>query len=170
MTQSSISQAGPESAQLNFNPIHPSMELPPEQLIRLLGMETKKDRKAQPGSADPLSVDSASDKAPARHDGASAPGTRRGKRPAMLILTIAATAAVAALLFAFSTALPDRHAAPATAIVTSSTGSWHPTATRQAAIDAHLMNLQKAAQQRFDQRTADAVEKTASVGLPVTGE
>lgn len=30
--------------QLNFNPLHPSMELPPEQLIRLLGMESKKIR------------------------------------------------------------------------------------------------------------------------------
>ena len=28
-----------------FNPIHPSMELPPEQLIRLLSMESKKTRK-----------------------------------------------------------------------------------------------------------------------------
>ena len=28
-----------------FNPLHPSMELPPEQLIRLLGLETKKTRK-----------------------------------------------------------------------------------------------------------------------------
>jgi hypothetical protein len=30
---------------LAFNPLHPSMELPPEQLIRLLGMESKKTRK-----------------------------------------------------------------------------------------------------------------------------
>jgi hypothetical protein len=30
---------------LAFNPLHPSMELPPEQLIRLLGLETKKTRK-----------------------------------------------------------------------------------------------------------------------------
>ncbi|MGD8843623.1 MAG: hypothetical protein PVJ83_09130, partial [Gammaproteobacteria bacterium] len=30
---------------MNFNPLHPSMELPPEQLIRLLGMEGKKSRK-----------------------------------------------------------------------------------------------------------------------------
>jgi hypothetical protein len=29
---------------LAFNPLHPSMELPPEQLIRLLGMESKKTR------------------------------------------------------------------------------------------------------------------------------
>jgi len=28
-----------------FNPLHPSMELPPEQLIRLLSMESKKTRK-----------------------------------------------------------------------------------------------------------------------------
>jgi hypothetical protein len=31
-------------SQSNFNPIHPSMELPPEQLIRLLGLEGKKTR------------------------------------------------------------------------------------------------------------------------------
>jgi len=30
---------------LAFNPLHPSMELPPEQLVRLLGMESKKPRK-----------------------------------------------------------------------------------------------------------------------------
>jgi hypothetical protein len=30
---------------LTFNPLHPSQELPPEQLIRLLGMESKKTRK-----------------------------------------------------------------------------------------------------------------------------
>ena len=29
---------------LSFNPVHPSQELPPEQLIRLLGMESKKSR------------------------------------------------------------------------------------------------------------------------------
>ena len=34
-------------SQLNFNPLHPSMELPPEQLIRLLGMESKKIRKSR---------------------------------------------------------------------------------------------------------------------------
>ena len=33
--------------QMNFNPLHPSMELPPEQLIRLLGMESKKIRKSR---------------------------------------------------------------------------------------------------------------------------
>lgn len=37
-------------SQLSFNPLHPSSELPPEQLIRLLGMETRKTRK-QPKSA-----------------------------------------------------------------------------------------------------------------------
>jgi len=31
--------------QSSFNPLHPSMELPPEQLIRLLGLEGKKSRK-----------------------------------------------------------------------------------------------------------------------------
>lgn len=34
-------------SQLSFNPLHPSMELPPEQLIRLLGLETKKIRKGK---------------------------------------------------------------------------------------------------------------------------
>jgi len=33
--------------QMSFNPLHPSMELPPEQLIRLLGMESKKTRKVR---------------------------------------------------------------------------------------------------------------------------
>jgi len=37
---------GPSGNRLNFNPLHPSMELPPEQLIRLLGMESKKIRKS----------------------------------------------------------------------------------------------------------------------------
>ncbi len=32
-------------AQSSFNPLHPSMELPPEQLIRLLGLESKRIRK-----------------------------------------------------------------------------------------------------------------------------
>lgn len=32
-------------SQSSFNPLHPSMELPPEQLIRLLGLEGKKTRK-----------------------------------------------------------------------------------------------------------------------------
>ncbi|MDT8386176.1 MAG: hypothetical protein RQ736_01575 [Thiogranum sp.] len=172
MTQSSINQSGqsPESAQLNFNPIHPSMELPPEQLIRLLGMETKKDRKDQPGNADPSTIASPGNSFAAEHDGASsAPGTRRAKGT-VILLVIAVTAAVAALLFAFSTTRSDRHASPATAIVTSSTGGLHHTARQQAAIDAQLMNLQKAAQQRFERRTADAVETTASGRLPDTGK
>lgn len=172
MTQSSISQSGqaPESAQLNFNPLHPSMELPPEQLIRLLGMETKKDRKGQSGSADRSTVDSTINAAPARHDDApSAPDPRRGRRPLMLALIVAVTATVAALFFAFTTQ-QDRHASPAAPVVTSSTGNWHHTASRQAAIDIHLMKLQKDAQQRFDQRSAEAIEKTASAGLPDAAE
>jgi len=37
---------------LSFNPLHPSMELPPEQLIRLLGLENmKKRRKKRPAQA-----------------------------------------------------------------------------------------------------------------------
>jgi len=35
----------PGGGQLNFNPLHPSMELPPEQLIRLLGLENKTKRR-----------------------------------------------------------------------------------------------------------------------------
>ncbi len=35
----------PGANRMAFNPLHPSMELPPEQLIRLLGLETKKTRK-----------------------------------------------------------------------------------------------------------------------------
>jgi len=38
---------GPSGNRRNFNPLHPSMELPPEQLIRLLGMESKKIRKSR---------------------------------------------------------------------------------------------------------------------------
>jgi hypothetical protein len=34
-------------ARLAFNPLHPSMELPPEQLIRLLSLETKKTRRKE---------------------------------------------------------------------------------------------------------------------------
>lgn len=34
-------------SQSKFNPLHPSMELPPEQLIRLLGLEEKMSRKKQ---------------------------------------------------------------------------------------------------------------------------
>lgn len=38
-------------SQLSFNPLHPSMELPPEHLIRLLGLENKpKRRKKRPTS------------------------------------------------------------------------------------------------------------------------
>jgi len=39
--------SGSRGNKLNFNPLHPSMELPPEQLIRLLGMESKKIRKSR---------------------------------------------------------------------------------------------------------------------------
>lgn len=35
------------ASQLSFNPLHPSMELPPEQLIRLLGLAAKKIRKGK---------------------------------------------------------------------------------------------------------------------------
>ncbi|HED18144.1 MAG TPA: hypothetical protein ENI74_01405 [Gammaproteobacteria bacterium] len=44
---------GPRGNRLNFNPLHPSMELPPEQLIRLLGMESKKIRKSRKTRAVP---------------------------------------------------------------------------------------------------------------------
>ncbi|HHJ14174.1 MAG TPA: hypothetical protein ENJ79_07315 [Gammaproteobacteria bacterium] len=41
----------PGGSQLRFNPLHPSMELPPEQLIRLLGLADKKrKRRRQPRS------------------------------------------------------------------------------------------------------------------------
>jgi len=41
----------PTGRQLSFNPLHPSMELPPEHLIRLLGLENKaKRRKKRPAS------------------------------------------------------------------------------------------------------------------------
>jgi hypothetical protein len=53
--QNSATSRGPEQGtrekapaggnRMAFNPLHPSMELPPEQLIRLLGLETKKTRK-----------------------------------------------------------------------------------------------------------------------------
>jgi hypothetical protein len=62
----------PSGNQLNFNPVHPSMELPPEQLIRLLGMESKKirnSRKAshspkQAAAATPMTVDTQADSTP----------------------------------------------------------------------------------------------------------
>jgi hypothetical protein len=44
---------GRRSNQMNFNPLHPSMELPPEQLIRLMGLESKKTRKQQKSSPQP---------------------------------------------------------------------------------------------------------------------
>ena len=48
------------SVRSSFNPLHPSMELPPEQLIRLLGLESKKIRKQkrkQPAPAQQTTVD-----------------------------------------------------------------------------------------------------------------
>ncbi|NIA01165.1 MAG: hypothetical protein GWP13_00095 [Planctomycetia bacterium] len=62
----------PGASQLNFNPVHPSMELPPEQLIRLLGMESKKTRKSRKprrapkraAAAVPATVDTHTDSAP----------------------------------------------------------------------------------------------------------
>ena len=61
----------PGASQLNFNPVHPSMELPPEQLIRLLGMESKKTRKSRKArrapkraaAAAPATVDTHTDNA-----------------------------------------------------------------------------------------------------------
>ncbi len=62
----------PSANHLNFNPVHPSMELPPEQLIRLLGMESKKTRKSRKtrrtpkraAAAVPATVDTHTDSAP----------------------------------------------------------------------------------------------------------
>ncbi len=51
LRQNQLPQSGKQGkstagrGQIPFNPIHPSMELPPEQLIRLLSMESKKTRK-----------------------------------------------------------------------------------------------------------------------------
>jgi hypothetical protein len=44
----------------SFNPLHPSMELPPEQLIRLLGLESKKIRKQKRKQAAPVQRTTAS--------------------------------------------------------------------------------------------------------------
>ena len=45
-TEKSTGQNAPAKGKRTaFNPLHPSMELPPEHLIRLLGLETKKTRK-----------------------------------------------------------------------------------------------------------------------------
>ncbi len=49
----------PSGSRLNFNPLHPSMELPPEQLIRLLGMESKKIRKSTKARHTPKQTPSA---------------------------------------------------------------------------------------------------------------
>jgi len=44
----------------SFNPLHPSMELPPEQLIRLLGLESKKIRKQKRSQPAPVQQTTAS--------------------------------------------------------------------------------------------------------------
>jgi hypothetical protein len=49
MSRRTTDKPASSGGQLNFNPLHPSMELPPEQLIRLLGLEKKtKRRKKRP--------------------------------------------------------------------------------------------------------------------------
>lgn len=56
MTRRTSGKPAPVSGQLNFNPLHPSMELPPEQLIRLLGLEHKtKRRKKKSRQTSPVS-------------------------------------------------------------------------------------------------------------------
>jgi len=51
MARRNTDSPSPAGGKLNFNPLHPSMELPPEQLIRLLGLENKtKRRKKRPES------------------------------------------------------------------------------------------------------------------------
>ncbi|VAW74360.1 hypothetical protein MNBD_GAMMA15-1348 [hydrothermal vent metagenome] len=45
MARRTSDKPSPAGGQLNFNPLHPSMELPPEQLIRLLGLEHKTKRR-----------------------------------------------------------------------------------------------------------------------------
>ena len=62
----------PIASRLNFNPVHPSMELPPKQLIRLLDMDSKKTRKSRKASRAPkraaaavsATVDTHTDSAP----------------------------------------------------------------------------------------------------------
>ncbi|TCK17232.1 hypothetical protein DFR30_0453 [Thiogranum longum] len=52
MTRRETDSTPSTGSQLSFNPLHPSMELPPEQLIRLLGLENKtKRRKKRPASS-----------------------------------------------------------------------------------------------------------------------
>ena len=51
LTRRSSDKPAGAGSQSNFNPLHPSMELPPEQLIRLLGLEDKKSRKKRKPSA-----------------------------------------------------------------------------------------------------------------------
>jgi hypothetical protein len=49
MTRRTTDNSSSSGGKLSFNPLHPSMELPPEQLIRLLGLENKtKRRRKQP--------------------------------------------------------------------------------------------------------------------------
>ncbi len=48
MTRRTTDKPSPAGGQLNFNPLHPSMELPPEQLIRLLSLESKTKRRKKP--------------------------------------------------------------------------------------------------------------------------
>ena len=72
----------------SFNPLHPSMELPPEQLIRLLGLESKKIRKqkrtqpapAQQTTASPSASTKLPTEEPVRSEPAPAASQTRSAR------------------------------------------------------------------------------------------
>jgi hypothetical protein len=74
----------------SFNPLHPSMELPPEQLIRLLGLESKKIRKQKRSQSAPVQQTTASPgastslppEAPARSEPAPAASQKRSAQSA----------------------------------------------------------------------------------------
>ena len=71
----------PSAGQLNFNPVHPSMELPPEQLIRLLGMESKKTRKSRKARRAPKHVAATAPATVDTHTGSAPPPAKAHRTP-----------------------------------------------------------------------------------------
>ena len=60
-------------SQSRFNPLHPSLELPPEQLIRLLGLEDKQSRKRHKHERDTATTAVRPNTVPAGNDRPAAP-------------------------------------------------------------------------------------------------
>lgn len=164
----SIDSTGSGKVQLSFNPMHPSMELPPEQLIRLLGVETKKTRKARhaqeatvmdrhPAERQPLVAaniaSSRPEPAPAREDA-------RSKRTVVgrvaVITGLLTSIGVIAYLALGGGQQQEIAETPASRLTTPKPAAAHINdAHGQAAIDAELLRLRNEAEQRFDQRAAE---------------